>query len=176
MLVPPSSSDLLACTSTQRYIRKLFIFTVSYIAIDPTKLTKGRQFARTAAPSRNVDNSLWTETPAERQQRLADEVAGKRRRAVNADPDAGDESKEAESRKKRRRDEEIRKGVDEYTVRLIIPALQWKITDMGRTCRKRTEVAHCWISMGNRRKRTVRIKGRKMRARQLYGSTAGTWH
>ncbi|PSR82983.1 hypothetical protein PHLCEN_2v5953 [Hermanssonia centrifuga] len=96
MLVPPSSSDLLA-------------------SIDPTKLTKGRQFARTAAPSRNVDNSLWTETPAERQQRLADEVAGKRRRAVNADPDAGDESKEAESRKKRRRDEEIRKGVDEYT-------------------------------------------------------------
>ena len=84
--------------------------------IDPTKLTKPRQFSRSAAPARKVDTSLWTETPAERQQRLADEVAGKRRRAVNADPDAGDESSEAEARKRRRRDEEIRKGVDHYTV------------------------------------------------------------
>lgn len=89
-------------------------------AIDPTKLTKARQFARTAAPSRDVDSSLWTETPAERQQRLADEVAGKRRRAVNADPDAVDEDKEQEVRKRRRRDEEIRKGVDEYTVRRLV--------------------------------------------------------
>ncbi|CAL1696827.1 unnamed protein product [Somion occarium] len=95
MLVPPSSSDLLG-------------------SIDPTKLTKGRQFARTAAPAREVDNTLWTETPAERQQRLADEVAGKRRRATNADPDADLEAA-AEARKKRKRDEEIRQGVDEYT-------------------------------------------------------------
>ena len=55
--------------------------------------------------------------PAERQQRLADEVAGKRRRAVNADPEADPEAIE-EARKKRRYDEEIRKGVDEYTVGL----------------------------------------------------------
>ncbi|KAI0078532.1 hypothetical protein K474DRAFT_1706416 [Panus rudis PR-1116 ss-1] len=94
MLVPPSSSDLLG-------------------SIDPTKLTKPRQFARTAAPAREVDNTLWTETPAERQQRLADEVAGKRRRAVNADPNADEDV--AEARKKRKRDEELRKGVDEYT-------------------------------------------------------------
>ncbi|KAJ3551064.1 hypothetical protein NM688_g4939 [Phlebia brevispora] len=96
MLVPPSSSDLLG-------------------SIDPTKLTKPRQFSRSTAPARNVDTSLWTETPAERQQRLADEVAGKRRRAVNADPDVGDESTELEARKRRRRDEEIRRGVDQYT-------------------------------------------------------------
>ncbi|KAK7688013.1 hypothetical protein QCA50_008383 [Cerrena zonata] len=95
MLVPPSSSDLLS-------------------NIDPTKLKKSRQFARSTGQGRDVDNSLWTETPAERQQRLADEVAGKRRRAVNADPDADPEAI-AEARKKRKYDEEIRKGVDEHT-------------------------------------------------------------
>ncbi|KAL4254929.1 GPALPP motifs-containing protein 1-like protein [Abortiporus biennis] len=95
MLVPPSSSDLLG-------------------SIDPTKLNKPRQFARSAAPQRNVDTTLWTETPAERQQRLADEVSGKRRRIVNADPDSlADEDHDA--RKKRRKEEEVRRGVEEYT-------------------------------------------------------------
>ncbi|KAF5376871.1 hypothetical protein D9615_007260 [Tricholomella constricta] len=93
MLVPPSSSDLLG-------------------NLDPTKL-KARQFSRsTAPPAKKTDNSLWTETPAERQQRLADEVSGKKRRAVetSADDDVSDE------KKRRRMDEElIRKGVDEYT-------------------------------------------------------------
>ncbi len=60
--------------------------------------------------------SLWTETPAERQQRLADEVSGKRRRAVNADPDAEDE---VDARKRKRYDAEVRKGVEEYTVRSL---------------------------------------------------------
>ncbi|TCD65074.1 hypothetical protein EIP91_003276 [Steccherinum ochraceum] len=100
MLVPPSSSDLLS-------------------TIDPTKLNKPRQFARTAAPVRSVDTSLWTETPAERQQRLADEVAGKRRRAEDLEVDLaergrdGDEVRERD--RKRRRDAEIRAGVDEHT-------------------------------------------------------------
>ncbi|KAG5652834.1 hypothetical protein H0H81_003458 [Sphagnurus paluster] len=101
MLVPPSSSDLLG-------------------NLDPTKL-KARQFSRSAAPaSKNTDNSLWTETPAERQQRLADEVSGRKRRATEkpADEDLGDD------KKRRRRDEElIRKGVDEYTQKLRGPAL-----------------------------------------------------
>lgn len=95
MLVPPSSSDLLG-------------------SIDPTKLTKGRQFSRSAAPSREVDNSLWTETPAERQARLADEVSGKRRRAVNAEPELPEEQ-QLEARKRARYEEEVRKGVDEHT-------------------------------------------------------------
>lgn len=84
-----------------------------HIATDPTKLTKGRQFSKSAAPAREVDTSLWTETPAERQQRLADEVMGKRRRAVNAEPDEADDP---ETRKRRRHDEEVRRGVEEYTV------------------------------------------------------------
>ncbi|KAL1952358.1 hypothetical protein VTO73DRAFT_1507 [Trametes versicolor] len=92
MLVPPSSSDLLG-------------------SIDPTKLTKGRQFARTAQPSRDADNSLWTETPAQRQQRIADEVAGKRRRAT----DVSAVEEDADARKRRKYEEEVRKGVEEHT-------------------------------------------------------------
>ena len=83
-------------------------------AIDPTKLTRPRQFARTAQPSRDADTSLWTETPAERQQRIADEVAGKRRRAVDVDPT---EDASADARKRRRYEEEVRRGVEEHTVR-----------------------------------------------------------
>lgn len=80
-------------------------------------MNKPRQFARTAAPVRSVDTSLWTETPAERQQRLADEVAGKRRRAEDQEVDLAERGKNAQDReRKRRRDEEIRAGVDEYTV------------------------------------------------------------
>ncbi|EMD41471.1 hypothetical protein CERSUDRAFT_90038 [Gelatoporia subvermispora B] len=92
MLKPPSSHDLLS-------------------SIDPTKLNRPRQFARTAQPTRDTDNSLWTETPAERQQRIADEVAGKRRRAT--DTNAVEE--DADTRKRRRHEEEIRRGVEEHT-------------------------------------------------------------
>ncbi|KAJ7744171.1 hypothetical protein B0H16DRAFT_995349 [Mycena metata] len=93
MLVPPSSSVL--------------------GNLDPTKL-KPRQFARTAAPTRSTDNTLWTETPAERQQRLADEVSGKKRRAANSG-DAVSAADELEARKRQRIDEELRRGVEEHT-------------------------------------------------------------
>jgi hypothetical protein len=80
------------------------------VALDPTRLKAPRQFSRSTAPAREVDNSLWTETPAEKMQRLADEVVGKRRRP--ADPDPEDDEK-----KRRRKDEElIRRGVNDYTV------------------------------------------------------------
>jgi len=91
MLVPPSSSDLLG-------------------SLDPTKL-KARQFARSAAPSKKTDNSLWTETPAERQQRIADEVSGKKRRAANAP----EEEPDPDAIKRRKRDQEIRRGVEAHT-------------------------------------------------------------
>ncbi|KAJ7019498.1 hypothetical protein C8F04DRAFT_997618 [Mycena alexandri] len=93
MLVPPSSSVL--------------------GNLDPTKL-KPRQFARSAAPARSTDNTLWTETPAERQQRLADEVSGKKRRAANSG-DAVSAADELEARKRQRIDEELRRGVEEHT-------------------------------------------------------------
>ncbi|KAG1741878.1 uncharacterized protein EDB91DRAFT_1026366, partial [Suillus paluster] len=92
MLVPPKSGDLLA-------------------SLDPTK-ARPRQFARSSAPTRDtVGSSLWTETPAEKQQRLADEVAGRKRRATNTEP----EEDSHEAAKRRRRDEEIRRGVEEHT-------------------------------------------------------------
>ncbi|KAF7969746.1 hypothetical protein HWV62_26110 [Athelia sp. TMB] len=100
MLVPPSSSDLLG-------------------SLDPTKL-KARQFARSAAPAKKVDNSLWTETPAERQQRLADEVSGRKRRAANA-PAA--EEEDGDAIKRRKLDAEIRRGVEEHTRKTRATAL-----------------------------------------------------
>ncbi|KAI0662363.1 hypothetical protein C8Q70DRAFT_957809 [Cubamyces menziesii] len=101
MLVPPSSSDLLG-------------------SIDPTKLTRPRQFARTAQTSRDADRSLWTETPAERQQRIADEVAGKRRRAVDVDPT---DDTDIDARKRRKYEEEVRRGVEEHTKKVRGPTL-----------------------------------------------------
>lgn len=76
-------------------------------------MKRPRKFAATEQTARDADNSLWTETPAERQQRSADEVAGKRRRA---DKGAMDPEAEREMRKKRRYDEEVRRGVEEHTV------------------------------------------------------------
>lgn len=84
---------------------------------DPLKL-KARQFSRGgSSASRSAPNNLWTETPAERQQRIADEVAGKKKRAANADPDADLHGNAEDNRRKRRRDEELRKVVEEHNVR-----------------------------------------------------------
>lgn len=111
MLVPPKAGDLLSCTS---FFRLADVRTNDdHVALDPTKL-KARQFGRGTAPARDSDTSLWTETPAERQQRLADEVSGRKRRVVNAEPVEDEE----EARKRQRRDAEVRKGVDRHTVRL----------------------------------------------------------
>ncbi|KAI6146683.1 hypothetical protein BKA82DRAFT_4154798, partial [Pisolithus tinctorius] len=86
--------------------------------LDPTKL-KARQFGRSSGQGRDVDSSLWTETPAERQQRLADEVSGRKRKAANAEPVEDPE----DARKKKKRDEEIRRGVEEHTRRVRGAAL-----------------------------------------------------
>ena len=67
-----------------------------------------------------VDNTLWTETPAERQQRLADEVMGKKRRVENADPDLegdDDDAQPEDAHKRRKREAELQRQVEEYTVR-----------------------------------------------------------
>ena len=109
MFLPPSSSDLLGST----FFNPSNIAT-SYLHsstdIDPTKL-KARQFARSAAPAKNVDNSLWTEMPAERQQRIADEVSGKKRRAAN-DPE---KEPDANAIERTRTDEEIRRSIAKHT-------------------------------------------------------------
>jgi hypothetical protein len=63
------------------------------------------------------DNSLWTETPAERQQRIADEVTGKKRRAVDvANEEALNVAGSSDRKRSKREEESIRRGVEEYTV------------------------------------------------------------
>jgi len=96
MLVPPSKSDLLG-------------------SIDPTRLTKARKFAPNKNPNAgSTDTSLWTETPAERQQRLTDELSGKKRRKENSEiPDDGGRSA-LETRKRQKTEEEIQRAVAEH--------------------------------------------------------------
>ncbi len=59
--------------------------------------------------------SLWTETPAERQQRITDEVQGKKRRVTDA-PVEDDDAQEVIRKHRRKQEEEaIKKGVDDHT-------------------------------------------------------------
>lgn len=124
--MPPTSSSLLGSMWLQDIICVEMIAHETFYSLDldPTKL-KGRQFSRgTVAPvNSKSDMSLWTETPAERQQRLADEVSGKKRRVADAPVEDMDEK----ARKKRRKEEEeaIRKGVDEHTVSIFLILLIW---------------------------------------------------
>lgn len=90
--------------------------------MDTTKL-KSRTFntsAKTATKSKD-SGSLWTETPAERQARMADEVLGKRKKAeVGAGGGGGEEDDlDPESIKRRRRDAQLREEVDRYNVRSL---------------------------------------------------------
>ncbi|KAG6331584.1 hypothetical protein ID866_7504 [Astraeus odoratus] len=132
MLVPPKSGDLLG-------------------SLDPTKL-KARQFGRSSGPARDSDSSLWTETPAERQKRLADEVSGRKRKAVNAEPEEDPE----EAKRRRKRDEVIRKGVDEHTRKVRGMALVESHMDReARKTEKDEEPAVIWdhardMSLGGR--------------------------
>lgn len=147
------------------------------LAIDPTKLTKPRQFARTSQPSRDVDTSLWTETPAERQARVADEVSGKRRRAANADPDLTEE-KQLEARKRARYEEEIRRGVDEHTVNTHSSSL---ITDNTDEVYRRELVArHCSTNTLIRLQKQTRRKTTTSRLpsgiiAEIWLSVVGCW-
>ncbi|KAL1410944.1 hypothetical protein Q8F55_001887 [Vanrija albida] len=91
MLVPPSSGSL--------------------SSLDPTK--RPTSFNRTSkAAITPEDQTVWTETPAQKAQRLADEVAGiKRKKDARPDVDAEDE---VERKRRRERDREIRKGVEKH--------------------------------------------------------------
>jgi hypothetical protein len=154
MLRPPSASELLG-------------------NIDPTKLTKARTFntsTKTAGASGKVDMSLWTETPQERQQRLADEVAGKKRRAVNAEKEMSVEE-EMEMRRKRKRDEEIRRGVEEHTVSPPFFSLICLILILIVKCRGGLEEKH-WSRVTQKRSKKIQ-KTRRIKA---YGITPETCH
>lgn len=87
------------------------------IAIDPTRMNKPRKFAPTTNPNAgSTDTTLWTETPAERQQRLADELAGKKRRKENSDIPDDHGLGVPESLKRQRIDNEVRRAVADHNV------------------------------------------------------------
>jgi len=113
MLKPPTSSDLLGCSCPYSKLLLLWTNRETCIALDPSKLTAKRTFNRGTTDTRNLADNLWTETPQERQQRIADEVMGKKRRAVDiaADPDA-----DREATKRRKLDEELRKNIAGHSV------------------------------------------------------------
>lgn len=94
MLAPPTASEALQ-------------------SLDPTRI-KNRQFSKaTGRDEVSKDTSLWTETPAERQARLAEELSGKRKRPTAVAPDEGDET----AQKRRKVQQELRREVDDHNVR-----------------------------------------------------------
>ena len=80
-------------------------------SVDPLR-KRPTTFSRSTAPKDN-DNSAWLETPTEKAQRVADEVAGiKRKRLPNVG--AGRDDEEVEAR--RARDREIKREVEKHNV------------------------------------------------------------
>ncbi|KAG8745450.1 hypothetical protein FRC10_007993 [Ceratobasidium sp. 414] len=95
MLAPPTSSDL-------------------FSSLDPTKL-KNRQFSRSTTDKKSAASNLWTETPQERQQRLVDEVSGKRKRAEEAAAQGVSATADDEDIiKRRKRDKELKEQVEAH--------------------------------------------------------------
>ncbi|KAF8907695.1 hypothetical protein CPB84DRAFT_1744596 [Gymnopilus junonius] len=103
MLVPPTTAGLLG-------------------NLDPTKL-KARQFSTStsASTTSSTDNSLWTETPQERQQRLADEVSGKKRRVTDTSTTQEDEDEKVRKKRRKQEEEAIRRGVEQHTASSFNP-------------------------------------------------------
>lgn len=91
MLVPPTSGILAS-------------------AVDPLR-KRPTTFSRNTQEV-EIDSTVWTETPLEKAQRLADEVAGIKRKKPSTSGQGGGH----ESGRKRMRDEEIRASVDRHNV------------------------------------------------------------
>ncbi|PVF97534.1 hypothetical protein CPB86DRAFT_759903 [Serendipita vermifera] len=92
MLAPPSASDALR-------------------SLDPTKI-KNRQFSRaTGREEVSKDSTLWTETPMERQTRLAEELSGKRKRPTSTTAEMDGEN----AQKRRKTQEVLKREIDEHT-------------------------------------------------------------
>lgn len=89
--------------------------------MDPTKL-KSRSFQQSSKVSssdrKESGPDLWTETPAERQQRMEDEVLGRKRKAVISAAGSAREEESDEKRRKRERDIRLKEEVERHNVRL----------------------------------------------------------
>ncbi|ODN91407.1 hypothetical protein L198_05921 [Cryptococcus wingfieldii CBS 7118] len=94
MLVPPSSGSL--------------------SNIDPLR-KRPSTFSRNTE-EKHIDSSVWTETPAEKAQRIADEVAGVKRKKDKAGDRIMTAEEEESERKRKRRDQDIKGELGKYTV------------------------------------------------------------
>lgn len=102
MLAPPTASEALA-------------------SLDPTRI-KNRQFSRaTGREAVSKDTTLWTETPAERQKRLEEELSGKRKRVTSG---INEEEEEA-LRKRRRMQEDLGREIDAHNVCALFSILSY---------------------------------------------------
>ncbi|KAG8835778.1 hypothetical protein FRC17_001172 [Serendipita sp. 399] len=80
-------------------------------SLDPTKI-KTRQFSKaTGREEVKKDASLWTETPAERQVRLAEELSGKRKRQTLVA--TGAEEDESVQKRRKTHQDELKRGIEE---------------------------------------------------------------
>ncbi|KAG8758420.1 hypothetical protein FRC14_008247 [Serendipita sp. 396] len=81
-------------------------------SLDPTKI-KTRQFSKaTGREEVKKDVSLWTETPAERQARLADELSGKRKRQTTMT--TGAEEDEGVAKRRKTNQEELKREIETF--------------------------------------------------------------
>jgi hypothetical protein len=93
--------------------------------MDPTKL-KSRTFQQSAKIASSAKGSssgpnLWTETPAERQQRIEDEMMGRKRKAeVSAGGGGIEEEENGEKRRKTERDRQLREEVERHNVSSLV--------------------------------------------------------
>ena len=158
--------QLASCYYSPRGLTPVRIAT----AIDPTRMNKPRKFAPTKNPNAgSTDTSLWTETPQERQQRLADELAGKKRRKENSDIPDDHGRGVPESLKRQKIDNEVRRAVADHNVcGGATPPLF--LTHVG--CRGKTDQSPCYRCM----RRSPKIPSQSLRRARLYGIIHEIWH
>ena len=132
--------------------------------VDPTKL-KNRKFntgkgAKAPAQSGSKDNTLWTETPEQKRQRLEDEVMGLKKPAQLDQGQQTSTRSQAEEAATDRRIKEYNVGVRSF---------KW-IHELIHICRKRIEAHHSTLSTKRptpkRRKMTL-VRGPLTRKRIL---------
>ena len=117
-------------------------------SVDPLR-KRPTTFSRSTAP-KDTDNTTWLETPAEKAQRLADEVAGiKRKRLPNVGGGRDDEEVEARGA----RDRDIKREVEKHNVRLRLVVFK---ADWLR--RLRRGGPRYWINMPLTRRKTSQLR------------------
>ena len=139
-------------------------------AIDPTRLNKGRKFAPTTNPNAgSTDTTLWTETPAERQQRLADELSGKKRRKENSEVPVDDGRSALEARKRQKIEGEIQNAVAEHNVRGVVISSSFFLAHVN--CRGKIDQNLCYGCT----RRTRKPRNQSRRRMSLYGTIREIW-